>query len=627
MLQSVRDNMKGGLVASVVILFFVVPLVITGVGDGSFLGSVAGNDAAEVNGKEITKMELLRSVEMRKNQMLSQEGVDPTADYMKDENLRGPVLDALVRQAALVVSARDGGVAVADQIIDRQIGEIDAFRVDGKFDRQAYQRALRNLNYTPASFRNVLAEEMLSRQHGEAIAMSAFSTDKELDILVSLIQQKRSFFTLEVPKDKVTDAVDVTEEEIAAYYEENKANYKEAEKMVVNYIQLSVDELAKGLEVDEADIKKQYDVEIENFSKERSVEFEVAHILIENGEEQAAKVAELKAKLDAGGDFSELAAEYSNDLGSKDNGGSLGVLTPGMFPESFEQAVYALDSGEVSNAVETDSGTHFIKVVSKKTEEPPTFEERKEAIAAALKKVEAEQKYGTLLDQLGELTFTAPDLKEVAETMGLEVKTTQPFTRTTGSGIALNAQVRDAAFGDEVLTEGYNSKVLEVSVGNSVVVRKNKHFPERLKSVDEVKEQIVATLTEKETVDALQALAVSALEKLKAGESAEALAEAEGYAYKAFDKTKRATATADYQVLNTAFGASKEGDATAYETVEDLKGNLVVVGVTEILPGTKADMPEQQYKALVSQLKVQSGRFESEAFEGQVVESAEVEIF
>ncbi|VUD48255.1 Peptidyl-prolyl cis-trans isomerase D [Thalassocella blandensis] len=629
MLQSVRDNMKGGLVAFVVILFFVVPLVLTGVGDGSFLGSAAGTDAAEVDGKNISNMELSRAVQMRKNQILSQDGVDPSADFLKDENLRGPVLDGLVKQAALVESSRDAGVEIADEIIDGQIGTIDAFKIDGKFDKQAYRRLLANLNYTSTGFRNMLAEEMLSRQHAEAITMSAFNTDKELDILVSLIQQKRSFFTVQIPKEKVVEGIEATDEDIAAYYEEHKPSYAEPEKVSINYIQLSVDALAKDIEVNEEDIKAQYEAEKQNFQK--SVEYEVAHILIEDKEGKEAVVSEVQSKLAGGEDFSALAASYSDDSGTKENGGNLGVLTPGVFPEAFEQAVYTLSEGDVSEPVVTDAGTHFIKVVSKKTEVPPTFEERKDAIVLALKKAAAEEKFVGLADQLGELSFTAPNLQEVAEAIGLKVQSTAPFSATSGAGIAGNAVVREAAFSSDVLKEGYNSKVIEVSAGNSVVLRKKEHFPERTKSLDEVKDSIITAVEQNKTQEKLEALAAETIEAIKggdsAGDSAEAFAQAQGYEFKSYDKVKRADATADYQVLNSAFTTAKSGQDVVYNSVADVKGNQVVVGLQEVIPGSRADMPEQQMKALISQLRFQGGRFEATAFEDQVLADAKVEIY
>ena len=108
MLQSFRDNMKGTLVI-VVIIIFIVPMVLSGVG-ASFLGSVAGTDAASVDGETISRSTLNRAVYLQKQRLLSQEGVYPTADYLQDENLRGPVLDNLTRRLALANSARDAGM-------------------------------------------------------------------------------------------------------------------------------------------------------------------------------------------------------------------------------------------------------------------------------------------------------------------------------------------------------------------------------------------------------------------------------------------------------------------------------------------------------------------------------------
>ncbi len=623
MLQSLRDNLKGGLVATIVILFFVVPLVLTGVGDGSFLGSAAGQDAAEVDGKNISLRELGRAVANRKDQLLSQQGVDPSADYLKDENLRGPVLEDLVRRAALVTSSRKAGAEIADEIIDRQIGQFEIFKADGKFSQRAYSDALASRGFTSSGFRNMLAEDLLVRQNEEAITLSSFNTQKELDILVSLIQQKRSFFTVKIPREKVAEEVTNTDEEIAAYYEENKSEYSEPEKLTANYIQLSVDDLAKNMEVSEEDVKLQYEEEIKLLKD--NVEYDIAHILLE-GEGKETLIQELQAKLDAGETFEELVAEYSDDSGSKENGGRLGVMLD-QFSEEIVSAVKALDEGQVSAPVTSDAGTHFIKVLTKNVEAVPSFEERKVAIADQLKKIEAQQEMIPLMDQLGELSFSAPDLKEVAEAMKLSVKTTPPFTRTSGPGIAGNASFRDAAFANDVLKEGYNSKVVEISAGNVVVLRKAVHTPERYKPLEEVKELISTTLTTKKINEKLDSLAAEAVESLKGGEvEAKAFAEKAGYEFAAFEKAKRSDADADYKVLTKAFSMSLT-EGVSYDTVAEVKGGHVIVGLKEVIPGSKTDMPEQQMAALVSQLKMQNGRFESKAFEKQVLANADVEIY
>ncbi len=624
MLQKVRDNLRGTFVAVVVFLLFIVPLVLTGVGDGSYLGSAVGSDAASVEGKAISRADLRRAIFMRKQSLLGQQGVDPEAEFLKDENLRGPVLDNLVRRAAIIAAAQKGGMGVSEATIDKQILQQPEFHVDGKFDPQTYRRLLNNLAYTPASYKAILSEDLLLEQHARGIELSSFSTTAELSNMVALIQQKRSFYTIEIPKKLVEENVTVSDEEVALYYEENKHSFTEEEKMSVEYIELSVGAIAATVEIAEEDVRQQYELEISNFKT--SEEYEIAHLLIEEKEGQAELVAEVVAKLDEGEDFAELVAQYSDDIGSKDAGGNLGVLTAGIFPEAFEKAVYSLEQGQVSEPVKTDAGVHFIKVTTKTVEEAPSYETRKAAIEASLRQAEAEQIFAESFDRLGELTFSAADLSEAAAALDLPVKTTPSFTRTRGSGITATASVRDAAFSEEVLASGYNSSVIEVSNSQALVLRKAAHEPERIKSLEEVKADIAATITERQINSELDSLVVSIVEKLAGGASPQTLAADAAYEFKTYERAERSASDAGFQVVRKAFSMALE-EGTAFDKVIDSDGNHVVVGLTEVIKGKPEDMNEQQFSGLVAQLNIQNAGLENSIYESEVVGQADVDVY
>jgi len=623
MLQKVRDNLKGTFVAVIVFLLFIVPLVLTGVGGGSYLGSAVGGDVASVDGKSISSAELRRAIFIRKQSLLSREGVDTEAEFLKDENLRGPVLDSLTRRVAVIVSARKGGMGVAESTVDKQILQQPEFQLGGKFDPQTYRRLLNNLAYTPSSYKAALSEEVLLGQHVAGIELSSFSTEKELSDLVSLIEQRRSFYTVRVSKERVEESVEVTDDDISLYYEENRSEYIDEEKMSVEYIELSVDEVAAAVEIADEDIRQQYEQEISSF--EESEAYEIAHLLIENNNEQATLVEEVDRKIKEGKDFSALVTEYSDDGGSSDSGGNLGLMTEGIFPESFEKAVYALEQGQISEPVKTDAGIHFIKLIAKTVDKAPTYDVRKNVIENSLKQSEAEQIFAENFDRLGELTFNAADLSDAADALGLDVKTTATFSRTQGNDAAGNAAFRAAAFAEEVLLNGYNSSVVEVSNRRAYVLRKASHSPERIKNLEEVKGEISQTLTDNKVDEALERLASTVTEKLVSGANPEELAADAGYEYKAYDKVVRSSSDAGFRVLEKAFSMVLEKER-AFDTAIERGGNHLVVGLTEVLPGRREDMNDQQFDGLTAQLKLQVSSLENSTYESQIVEEADINI-
>lgn len=627
MLQNLRDSLKGTVVASVVFVLFIVPLVLTGVGDGSFLGSAAGTDAAKVDGKSISKAELNRAVYMRKQNLLAQEGVDPGAEFLKDENLIGPVRDNLTRRAALLASLEKAGMGTADEILATSIRQRPEFQVDGKFDSQTYRRLIGNVGFTPASYKAALAEDFILDQHAQGLDLSSFATPNELSDLVALIEQKRSFFTIKVSREIASDSVEVTDEEVAAYYDNNKTSYAEPEQMSVNYIELSVDDIAKTIEIPDEAVKAQFDLELSQFKA--SAEYEIAHLLLEDGDTQSAEIEEVKLKLSQGVGFEELVSTYSDDSGSKDSGGKLGVMTVGVFPEAFETAVRKLEAEQVSDPVKTDAGVHFIKVLSKTVEAPPAFEDRKDVIKTQLQTAQAEQEFTDSFARLEELTFSAENLDAAAKALNLMVKTSPTFTRDSGAGLASNPGVRSAAFSDEVLKNGYNSKVIDLSNSHAIVLRKAAHSPERIKSLDEVKSQIAAQLKEEKIDASLEAVANELKERIAAGELPEKLAKTVGYDFKSFDKVDRGTGDADFDVVSAAFTASvgSENSLPAMKITSDQTGNKLLVGVTDIVPGSKSDMPEPQFKGLGSQLVQQHSIFEKGTYENEVIAKAEIKIY
>ena len=623
MLQGVRDNMKGTMVVVVVVLF-IVPMVLSGIG-GSFLGSVAGTDAASVNGETITRAELRREVFMQKQRMLSQGNVDPTSDSLKDENLQQPVLEQLTRKRALVVSATQAGMAAPDELIGKEIAKTEEFFTDGQFDQEKFKRLISNVGYTPATYQEAIARDLVLGQKGSGLRQTSFITDAEVDQLIALLYQKRSFFTVEIPKGDLEKEVVVEQQEIQQYYDENQENFKEAESVSVEYVELSVDGLMASIDVAEEDVKAQFETELS--SATYSPSFEIAHILIEEGDGAASKIEELKAKLASDGNFEELAKAYSDDAGSKDDGGVLGKLSEG-FPEEFSGAVASLNEGEVSEPVTTDSGTHFIKVLKKTVPEPPTFESRKVAIENQIKRAQAEEIYVESLEQLEDLTYSAKDLSGAAEGLNIQVQESAKFNRLSGPGIAANPQVRDAAFEDDVLNGGHNSPVIEVSNQRALVLRKLEHVPEHVRELSLVEADIKQTLVAEKVKAMLAEKADNFVEGLDSIEAAEKKSAELAFEFAKHEDVKRTDPIGSFAVRERVFAMSAPTEGNIeFSREPGENGNYLVVGLLSVKKGVAADVEQAQLQALKFQTVNQLFSSEMASYQSQITESAEVKVF
>lgn len=109
-------------------------------------------------------------------------------------------------------------------------------------------------------------------------------------------------------------------------------------------------------------------------------EYNAAHILVETEE----KAKELKAQIDGGADFAELATANSTDTGSGANGGDLGWFGTGMMVKPFEDAVVAMKPGEVAGPIKTDFGWHLIQLKETRIAEKPTLDQLRPELAAEI---------------------------------------------------------------------------------------------------------------------------------------------------------------------------------------------------------------------------------------------------
>src|SRR6187551_830452 len=446
MLQHLRDNSRG-VISFILIGFLVIIFALSGV-EALFNWDTSANQAAKVNGEPVTEMDVARAISMQKQQMLTTYGDQIPAEFLTDEYLRKPVIENLVQRMVLSQAAGKSGMAVGSNYLSEQIASAPQFKNEaGTFDNNRYQQVLRNMGYTHSTYTKILSDEMIINQLQTGISSTAFATPFQLDDVVALSFQSRDIGYVILPAAKVRESIQVDPAEIQTYYDANQQMFTSEEQVAVDFMALSVTDLMKNISVTEEQVRKQYEQNLSSFVA--APERQAAHILIE-GDNQA-KVKAITDKLAAGEDFAALAKEFSDDLGSKEQGGDLGFTKGDAFPTEFEAALAGLKVGEVSAAVKTDAGTHFVKLLAEKGSEPPSFEEQKASIEDQLKRAEAEGLFVAQLEKLRDLSYNAENLAEVAQELGLKIENSGLFERSKGKDLMANAKVVAAAFSAEVL--------------------------------------------------------------------------------------------------------------------------------------------------------------------------------
>lgn len=622
MLQGLRDSLKGT-VAVVVIIIFVVPLVLFGV-EQLFVGSVGGNDAATVNGEGIHVNDFQRELALEKQRLQVEHGLEPGSPQLDDAVLAEPVLRRMSRQLALIQAGQEGRMGAPEDEVWREIAAIEAFHVDGRFNSDRFVQLISGA-YTPATFHEAASKDFLVRQLNSGIADSGFVTSLELDLVAAITQQKRSFTTIELAPESAGE-ISVSEAEIAQYYEDNAHEFMLPESVKVEYLEVSIDDLAAQIEPDEQAVRDVYQNEIADFSPEPR--FSVAHILIEHGEGSAAKVEEVQGKISEGQDFSELAQQYSDDLGSKGVGGQLGELVEDAYPQAFVAAAKSMEAGEITPPVETEQGTHFIKVLDVTNVEPPTLEDRRHSITRQLSRQLAQESYVRIIAQMDELTFGADTLNRAAEALDLEVQTSESFSREGGSGIASSQQVVDSAYGEDVLEQGHNSRVLELPGQRAVVLRVAQHEQPRLVPLADVSEHIHASLTQEKLTHKLAEQAAGVISQLTAGQAYETVAEELGLAFEVHTDVNRNESEVSPPLLRKAFSLPRPGsdDDRIIDSVSLPSGGYAIIALTDVKDGSVNEMSDVELAGIKGQLSRIAAQGEFQSFESGVYERASIDL-
>ncbi len=575
MLQSMRDNSQG-IIAKILVGLIIVVFALWGV--DSLVGLATAKPApATVNGAEITEQELFRGVELQRRQILNQMGADADPTLLDDNLLRKSVLDSLVDRALQETTADDRGLFVSEEMLDQLIVNTPDFQVEGRFDRNQFEATLRSAGFTPLSYRDLLRTMTLVDQQRRAYAESAFVTPAELDRMLQLNRQTRDLRYAIIAPDEVS--IEISDAELQAAYEERSALMQTPEQLVMDYVLLERDQFAFPDQVGEAELNTAYENLKADFQGQE--ERFARHILLEVNDAQTAdqavaKAQALREQLQSGADFADLAKTESQDIGSASMGGELGYMTKGFFAGAFDDALFALNEGEVSEPVTTEFGVHLIKLESIRQTEAPSFAEAEYDLREQIAQQEAEAAYVVALERLADLAFSSGDLVAASEELGLKIETSEPFAKSGGEGIFANQRVIRAVNSDTVLKEQLNSDLVELDSGRTLVLHLNEEIPARQLSLDDVREDLLAQLKQEKAAKAAEEQAEALAKRLNAGESADVeFSTAEAV-------MRGADAGLPPQLVAKAFAMAKPQGKPSFTSLRLIDGSAAVVSVESV---------------------------------------------
>ena len=607
MLQRMRDGAQS---LGARIMVGIIVVVLTVFGFGAFnLFAVGEPVAAVVDGEEITEAALEAETERRRRNLLAQLGEDADPSLIDAQALRTATLDGLVQRTLLTQFAGDLGIAVSDASLSREITANPEFQVDGAFDEDQFRATLASAGFSPLSYQErVAADERLTQVTG-AIADTALVADREVRDAARVLLQRRDIAYLPVLSEPFIAAVELADEEIEARYESELDRYHTPETVDVEYVRLSFAAVMAEQDVTEAELRTAFDeAERDRLAAGDTARRRGAHILLEVGDERSEEEAvallnATRAEVEAGADFADKARALSEDAGSAAAGGDLGLAERDAFVEPFADALWELEPGTMSAPVVTEFGVHLITLLEIETVPAPTFEASRDALAETLKRQRAAEGFDERLRLMDEIAFEESDtLAGISETMGLAIAATAGITRDAGEGPFTDAALRQALFQPDVLVEGYNSPAIRVGE-DAVVARVATRHPPAERPLDEVREEIRATMAAERGGEQAAVATLAALAQLREGAEVSEIAAAVGSEWVVREDVSGSADGAPQAILNAAFKLDPPppGGRSAID-VETPPDGYALVAVTRVALGDYAAMTEADRATLRDQL-------------------------
>ena len=629
MLQQLRDQTQS---TGFKILVVAIIVVLTLFGFGAtniFMGSVP--NIATVGDFDITESVLSVETERERRRLLSQMGPEFDPADIDRIQLQNYALEQLVNRQVLYQAAAQLDIGFSDADVNQRLVESPAYQIDGQFSEALYRQQLQLMGFAPLQFIQEVRQGLGSELLRASIAETSFTQDWEVAQAAALLNQRRDIAYLDLTLQDYLENIDIADEDVALRYEEDQRSYITDARADVEWLELSLEGLRSSVEVDDSDdaLRAIYEDDISAMDRQR--QRNSAHILVvvdEETDESAAlaKIQEAANRLEAGEDFSALAKELSEDPGSSDSGGSLGMMSKGSFDPVFEDALWALENpGDVSEPVRSEFGYHLIRLNEIGVADVPTFAEEKNNILDRLRAEAAGEAFDAAVEELEQRAFEERyELTETASAMGLSLQRAEGITESVASdgqqwALAGNSDVIDSLFSTEGL-EGENSAVIVMNDGRAVVVRVAQyHAPEQLTLAD-VRQTILDELKQETARSEIEADKANALAQLEEGVSVSEVANDLGKRWATHELITRMSLTpagaanVPESILAEAFslprpedGGKSIGSATTPE------GSALII-VTRVLAGDVGATGEALLQQLEQQITGRDQQLEFGAF-------------
>lgn len=623
MLQNIREKFTGTF-ALVILGLLAIPFVFVGVGlNYNFAG---GTNIASANGQDIP----LGFFEARYRDFVAQNPQVIEASEDVRYEVRRQLLEQIIREFLIEEYLIELGYQVSDDSVIESIREMPEFQVDGRFDIELYRSVVGQQGFSTEQFELVQRRVIREGQMSLAIGASALVSPAEYRNYINVVAQQRVVTMADLSPALVNDGIEISEDEIVAFYEGAPLLYQLPESANIEYALVSRADVAAGVEITESDLQAYYEEESGRYLQDE--QRQARHILILFEDDEAAaeeKATGILARVQAGEPFEDLAQQYSMDGLTASSGGDLGASTRTQLSSELGTAIFDMRVGEIRGLVKSAFGFHIIRLDDILEQGPLPLEQVRADLLAELQDREADDAFLLAERAMSDALFDTPEMPAIAAAAGVDVVTVEGFTRVAGGGELGNNQAAiEAVFDPRVLEDGEISDIIELDAERSAVFRVVQFNEQERQPLDEVREQVEATLRAQKADEILSGRADEIVAAVEAGQDFGESAAAVSAAVSQPVLVDRDNRDVDPTVVVGAFTSIKptEGGMPVVGKVRNLAGGYTVFTVDAVLEGRPESIPLEERDLRKAQLAQQAGVGDYRAFVEALVENANVEI-
>lgn len=471
-------------------------------------------ELAEVNGVAITQPEYDAVRRNQLEEMRQMLGAQFDAEAIDTPAFRERILNDMINQRVIVEAAMQGRYTVSDEQLRDTIAKIPAVQENGAFSAERYRQVLAAQGMTPADFEMRVRSDLVLSQVLGPIGETAAAPTRVVNELMAALTQQRTVALRRFNAEGFEADVQVTDADIQSWYDANAETLRLPESVNIEYVVLDEAAASQGLSVPQAELQAYYEQNQARFGQPE--QRRVSHILREvapdadgpTKEAARAKAQEIADQLTADpSQFATLAAEFSQDPGSANQGGDLGWISKDTLVPEVEQAVFELAPNTVSDVIESPFGFHVAVVTQIQPASIKPIEQVRDEIESEVLRQMASARFAELATELTNLVYDQREaLAPIAEQLGLELRQAQGLARSgllpnelfvrqqpVPAGqveVVNNPRVLQVAFSPEVFQDKLNSGVIETAPGTIVALRVDQVNPSAVPPLMQVQDLI-----------------------------------------------------------------------------------------------------------------------------------------